>query len=190
MNILYVNGHPYAKSFHSAIQKTYVDGASQRHTVKVLELGKADFDPILRYGYAKRMPDDPFIQNSQELIVWADHIVFAFPLWWGDAPALLKGWVERVFTPGVAYHVHGTSIQQLLKGRTADLLITSRGVRPLYWLFGNHGVSIFLHNIFMLCGLKKRRITTLGGVGLIPRTDNQKRREKFLTKVARRAQRI
>jgi putative NADPH-quinone reductase len=50
----------------------------------VLELGKANFDPILRYGYAKRMPKDTFIERSQELIMWADHIVFAFPIWWGD----------------------------------------------------------------------------------------------------------
>lgn len=186
MNILYVNGHPYDQSFHASIQKTYVKAARQHHVVKVIELGKASFDPVLRFGYAKHMPSDPFIEKSQELVLWADHIVFAFPLWWGDAPALMKGWVERVFTPGVTYGFDGIKIHRLLKGKTADLIITSRGVRPLYRQFGNYGIGIFTRNLFALCGIKKRRVLTLGGIGLVPHTDSLRRRERFLEKVAKR----
>ena len=52
MNILYVNGHPYEKSYNAAIEKSYIDGIDQqKHTVKRLDLGKLEFDPVLRYGY-------------------------------------------------------------------------------------------------------------------------------------------
>ena len=187
MNILYINGHPYAKSLHAAIQEAYVGGVSDKHEVKVLELGKESFDPILRFGYSKRMPEDPFITKSQELINWADHIVFAFPHWWGDAPALMKGWIERVFTPGVTYSMDGLAINKLLKGKTGDLIVTSRGARSIFWLFGDHGISIFTHNIFAVCGIKKRKVLVLDAIGLIPRIDTQKRREKFLKKVTKSA---
>lgn len=188
MNILYINGHPASDgSFHEAIQAIFVDNIADTHVVKSLELGKERFDPVLRFGYKKRMPHDEFIARSQELVKWADHIVFAFPVWWGDAPALMKGWVERVFTPGVTYHVKGFAIDGLLRGASADIIITQRGVRPVAWLFGNHHRGIFIHNLFKLCGIKCRRVIALGGVGLVPLTDNEKRRSRFLERIAKAA---
>ena len=49
------------------------------------------------------MEEDPFILRSQELIQWADHFIFVYPIWWSSMPSLLKGWIDRVFTPGIAY---------------------------------------------------------------------------------------
>mgnify|MGYP003522572249 CR=1 FL=1 len=190
MNILYINGHPYEKSFHSTIQETFVSSVSDANTLKVLELGKAAFDPILRYGYAKRMPKDAFIEQSKELVAWADHIVFAFPIWWGDAPALLRGWIDRVFTPGDTYKFNGFNIDKKLKGKTADLIVTSRALRPIFWVIGVFGVSLFIRNLFLVTGIKKKAVITLGGVGLIPKTDTEARRDAFLRRVARRASRL
>lgn len=188
MNILYINGHPNAESFHTAIQKSYLEGVKEAHNVRVIELGKANFDPILRYGYAKRMPRDPFIEKSQEDLLWADHIVFAFPVWWGDGPALLKGWIDRVMTPGITYNLDGMKIHRLLQGKTADLLVTMRGVRPLAWLFGNHAVNVFTFNVFGLTGIKKKRTLVLDFVGLLPKIDTEKRRARYLKRVRRQAQ--
>ena len=101
MNILYINGHPYAKSFNAAIMNSYVDAIdTKKHTVEVLELGKLSFDPVLRYGYSERMPEDAEIKRSQDLINWADHIVFSYPMWWAMIPSLLSGWIARVSVPG------------------------------------------------------------------------------------------
>lgn len=92
MNILYINGHPYAKSFHAAIRDSYIKAAKEKgHTVKVLNLGELKFDPVLRYGYSERMPQDDDIDESQRLVKWADHLVFASPLWWGTPTSLLMG---------------------------------------------------------------------------------------------------
>lgn len=187
MNILYINGHPDAKSLHSAIEKTYIDAISSEHTVKVLALGKEKFDPVLRFGYGRHMPEDAFITKSQELVFWADHIVFAFPVWWGDAPALLKGWIERVFTPGLTYSFEGIKVAQLLKGKTADVIMTSRGIKPISWIVGNFGLRILVQNLFLLTGIRKKKVIRLGGIGFLPFTDSRKRREAFLKRVARRA---
>ena len=191
MRILYVNGHPDSQSFHAAIQQRYVKGIAQsanaKHEIRVLELGKQHFDPVLRYGYRQSMPEDPEIARAQEFVKWAEHIVFAFPVWWGDAPALMKGWIERVFTPGFAYATHGARVEHLLTCRTVDIIATQGGVRPLAWLYGNHFVGIFRRNLCGFTGMKVRRVLTLGGIGTDGRLDSPKRRDRFLDKVERSA---
>ena len=190
MNILYINGHPDPKSFHAAIEKTYTEAVQAKHDLKVLSLGKESFDPVLRYGYSKRMKEDPFITKSQELILWADHIVFAFPIWWGDAPSLLRGWIERVFTPSFSYKFEGIKVTQLLKGRTSDIIITSRALLPVHWIIGNFAVLILTKNLFGLTGIRKKKVIRLGGIGLLPVTSTEKRRLQFLERVRRRATRM
>ena len=186
MRILYINGHPDPESFHSAIRDAYLAGIDPtRHEVRVLNLGEQSFDPVLRFGYRQRMDADPEIEEAQRLVQWADHLVSAFPVWWGDAPALLKGWIERVFTPGFAYSFAGASIGHLLKGRSAELIVTQRGLRPLAWIFGNHQLGIFRRNLFGLTGIRLRGVLSLGGIGLIPRTDSPDRRARFLVRVRR-----
>lgn len=99
----------------------------------------------------------------------------------------MKGWIERVFTPGVTYNVEGIAIHPLLKNTSADIIATQRGIRPVAWYFGNHHLGILTRNLFVFCGIKKRKIITLGGIGLIPLTNKASRRQKFLEKVVRAA---
>lgn len=187
MNILYINGHPNPESFHAAIEKTYSEAVQSKHTIKVLSLGKETFDPVLRFGYSKRMEEDPFITQSQELVLWADHIIFAFPIWWGDAPSLLRGWIERVFTPSFSYKFEGIKVTRMLKGRTSDIIVTTRSVFPVHWIVGNFGVLILTHNLFGLTGIRKKKVLRLGGIGLLPIFNTEERRKHFLEKVRRRA---
>ena len=74
MKILVINGHPDPESFCQAIFQTIVENIDlNRHELEVINLNEEDFDPVLRYGYRKRMEEDSFILRSQELIHWADH---------------------------------------------------------------------------------------------------------------------
>lgn len=187
MNILYVHSHPYAKSFHAAIRDSYVAAAKKAgHTVEVINLGELSFDPVLRFGYSEYMSPDDAIDRSQQLVKWADHIVFAYPLWWGGPPSLLTGWIARVFTPGFSYHTHGLlTSERLLTGTSADIIITSRTPRFLWPFTGNIGAALLTHNLFVLTGIKKRHIAVLDNMSL--RADTPQRREKFLQKVFRMA---
>ncbi len=187
MNILYVNGHPYAKSFHAAIEKSYLNGIDRtKHSVKKLNLGELEFDPVLRFGYSEHMPEDSAILKSQELIKWADHIVFAYPMWWGMMPSVMSGWIARVFVPGYAYHTKGMiSNDQLLKGRTADIIITARAPR-FSWIYGmNSAQKPLTRNLFIYTGIKKRKMLVLDWMNL--NRDTVERSLKFLAKVERLA---
>ena len=187
MNVLYVNSHPYSKSFHAAIRDSYIESArAHGHTVEVLNLGELSFDPVLRYGYSEFMSQDDEIDRSQELVKWADYIVFAYPLWWGVPPSLMMGWMTRVFSPGFAYHTPSLlKRERFLLGKTADIIITSRAPRILWSVVGNAGATPLTRNLFPLTGIKRRRTIVLDFMNL--KTDTEARRKKFLKKVASRA---
>ena len=183
MNVLYVNGHPYKKSFHAAIADNYIAGLNKtKHTVKRLDLGKLNFDPVLRFGYREFMPEDKDIKRSQNLIKWADHIVFAYPMWWGMMPSLMSGWIARVFVPGHSYRIiNAIRSEHLLAGRTADIIITARAPR-FAWIYGmNSAQKPLTRNLFFYTGIKKRKMLVLDHMTL--KKDTDPRRKKFLVKV-------
>lgn len=69
MKILVINGHPDKESYCQAIFQTIVDNIDlSHHELEVISLNEEDFDPVLRYGYRKRMEEDSFILRSQKLI--------------------------------------------------------------------------------------------------------------------------
>lgn len=186
-NILYINGHPDPESYHAAIRDAYVAGAeSAGHEVHVLNLGEEQFDPVLRYGYRKRMEPDPFIERSQQEIFWADHLVFAYPIWWGQMPSVLSGWEARVFTPGVAFkYTSAFTTDKRMAPRTADAIVTTRSPRAIWGLAGIGGTKLVSHNLFALTGIKLSRKLVLDRVGLAK--DDDTRRARFLERVRNRA---
>ena len=66
-------------------------------------LNEEDFDPSPSLWLPKTDGRDPFILHSQEWIQWADHLIFVYPIWWSSTEPHEKGWINRVFTPGIAY---------------------------------------------------------------------------------------
>lgn len=205
MNILVVSGHPDAQSFSASILKSYLVGlAKTSHAVEVIDLAIAEFDPCLRFGYRERMPEDPFIARSQELLLWADHLVFIYPVWWSSMPSVLKGWIDRVFTPGVAYSsnvrgnfflnfVTGRQFKKLLKGKTAEIIVTSMGPTWWYPLFSglmsvpdSYGVAVLKSAVLNHCGIKTKKIMALGNMRRERNT--LALRTQFLEKVKHRAE--
>lgn len=183
--VLVVNGHPYDKSYVSALFKTFVDNIdTNKFSVKTLELSKMKFDPVLRYGYSERMEADKDIELSQELLGWADHVVFFYPVWWASMPALLKGWLDRVLTPGFAYNVKGLKTIKHLKGRTAQLFLTSDGPAWYERLIPNSPIRLMRRYILGFCGIKVLKSDILG---LMAHANRELARKKFMDKVARAA---
>lgn len=125
--IVIILGHPDPKSFCAGLATTYAKAAvAQGHSLRWLKLGEMKFDPILRHGYRQIQPLEPDLVQAQETLLWADHYVFAYPIWWGSMPALLKGFFDRVFLPGFAFAYRPESVfwDKLLAGRSAQLLVT------------------------------------------------------------------
>jgi putative NADPH-quinone reductase len=69
---------------------------------------------------------EPDLLNAWETIQWADHLVWIHPVWWGGLPALMKGFIDRLFLPGLAYKYRENSLwwDKLLKGKTAHIITT------------------------------------------------------------------
>lgn len=102
MNVLIVLGHPRKASLCGALAKAYEEGALQANAqVKTLILADLDFDPHVRLESPQDQPFEKDLSHVQETITWADHLVFVYPTWWGMMPALLKGFLDRVLTPGL-----------------------------------------------------------------------------------------
>lgn len=202
MNILVINGHPDKESYCQVIFQTIVENIDpKRHELEMINLNEEEFDPVLRYGYRQRMEDDPFILRSQSLIQWADHLIFVYPIWWSSMPSLLKGWIDRVFTPGIAYsannrgsfilnYLRGKQFKKLLKGKTASIYATSMAPTWWYKVFSgpinipdSYGISVLKNAVLNHCGIKTKRVSILGELGREVNTSST--RQKFLQKVAK-----
>jgi len=107
MKVLIVYAHPNHQSFNHAIVESFIKGLSAAgHIYKLVDLYAINFNPCLSGDdfiklMENKIPDD--IRIQQEKVSWADGIVLIHPVWWTGPPAILKGWIDRVFSLGFAY---------------------------------------------------------------------------------------
>lgn len=111
-NILLIQGHPDSSQRHwcHALEDAYLKGASAAgHEIRRIDVAKLDF-PLLRSQLEWELDAlPPALVPAQDAIKWAEHLVLFFPLWLGDMPALLKGFLEQVARPGFAFSRGGES---------------------------------------------------------------------------------
>lgn len=188
MRVLVVAGHPDSQSLCAHLANVYAQAAQQAgHDVEILNLATAEFDPVLRFGYHQHMDEEDCIVRSQELLQWCEHITVIFPVWWAGEPSLLKGWFDRVLTPGKAYrYIPGKSApQRLLTGRTATLIATSHA--PSWYAKWNpaYPLSRIAKHVLGYCGIKVTKRLVFGGIdGKAATKDNINR---FINQVQRAA---
>lgn len=131
MNVLIVFAHPSETSYNAALRNAAVEALLERNVnVKVSDLYKMNFNPVASLkdvAVPKNACDvSEELRIEREKVAKADYIIFQFPMWWTSAPAILKGWFDRVFAAGFAYgpgiYNHGN-----LKGKKAMLSFTTGG---------------------------------------------------------------
>lgn len=111
MRILIVFCHPYEKSNAAGLfECTRQTLRENGHDIQIVDLHQENFDPVLRreewLGYFSE-PDKniDMLKDHVEKLRWAEGMILIYPTWWYGPPAMLKGWLERVFLPGVAFEV-------------------------------------------------------------------------------------
>jgi len=169
-NIAIILGHPdkAAERFCRALALAYKEGAADAgHRVQLIDLAEKSFPWLTsKVDYETALPP-PAIGEAQTIIRSADHLVFVFPLWLGDMPALLKAFLEQTFRPGFAYagETNRGMPEQFLKGKSARIVITMGMPSFVYrFYFGAHGLKVLKRNILAFCGVKPIRDTIIGMV--------------------------
>jgi NAD(P)H dehydrogenase (quinone) len=165
MNITVILAHPDDKSFNHAISKTAVSRLKLNgHCVSFHDLYKENFDPLITTGEIPSDAEIPVeIKGHCNEIANADGIIIIHPNWWGQPPAILKGWVDRVIRPGVAYRFlegdggEGVPVG-LLKARFAIVFNTANTLPERECkVFGDPLELIWKNCIFGLCGISDFR---------------------------------
>jgi len=166
--ILIIQGNPNVNSLCDSIAERYKLGAEKSNAeVKLFRLTDMKFDPILKEGYKKEVLLEEDLQTAQYNIKWADHLVFVYPTWWGTVPALLKGFIDRVFLPGFAFKYRKGSPwwDKFLTGKSARLLVTMDTPVWYYkWFYGSPGHNAMKKNTLEFCGVKPVKISSFGPV--------------------------
>lgn len=166
--VLVLDGHPDGTSLVSALAEAAAEGARAHGAeVRLLKLSAMAFDPNLALGYKQRMDHEPDLQRFLDDLRWCDTFVLLHPLWWGAAPAKLKGLFDRVFLPGIAFAYEGDGHfpKKLLEGRTARVLITADTPPWYLWLgYRNGWPNVLRRQILDFVGLKVTRLRVVGTI--------------------------
>jgi NAD(P)H dehydrogenase (quinone) len=130
-HVLIVLAHPNPESFNHAISKTIEERLIKKgHVVKVRDLYKLGFNPVLSIEEWKRYesqtgetPED--VKAEQAEIQWANHLILIYPTWWWSPPAIMKGYLDRVFTPVFAFEADVAGIRGKLKDKQVSIIQTT-----------------------------------------------------------------
>ncbi|UIR57290.1 NAD(P)H-dependent oxidoreductase [Sphingobacterium sp. SRCM116780] len=181
--IAIINGHPNRNSFNSGLANAYKNGAVETGaSIKEINISELDFNPNLQFGYQARMVLEPDLMEAWEIIKWADHLLWIHPIWWGGLPAITKGFIDRLFLPGLAFKYRPNSVfwDKLLLGKTAHIISTLDQPSWYYRIFyGQPSVNQLKKTVLQFCGVSPVRVTYIA----IIKSSNERQRSKWLDKV-------
>jgi len=183
--VLIIQGHPDPAGGHygHALADAYTEAAmAAGHEVAHIAVARLGFPWLKGEDEFEKGEPPPAIQESQGAIEAADHLVFIYPLWLGDMPAILKAFLEQVFRPGFVTDPEkeaGTFGGRRLKGKSARLIVTM-GMPVFFYrlVYRAHSLKSFRRNILRFCGFKPVR-TTLISISM----GGEKAREKWLQRM-------
>ena len=187
MNTLIVYAHPNPKSFNASVLKTVTDNLSENHFVQLIDLYADNFDPVLRFDEdhpRRSLTEDPATQKYRDLVTWAEQFIFIFPIWWSGMPAIMKGFIDRVFVAGFAYHNTKTGLEGHLSGKA--WIITTHNTPAFITPFAQDYGKVLKGQILKSCGIRPVKINQLTGIEKI----NDQERQKKLAKIAQTAKKI
>jgi NAD(P)H dehydrogenase (quinone) len=196
MRALVVHADPSPDSLSAALFATATTTLRRRgHEVAALDLYAEHFAPAMSADERRAYHTDTPIVSGQvarhaALVRWADALVFVYPTWWAGPPAVLKGWLERVLVPGVAFHLdHRTNkvVSDLRHVRALVGISTYRSTWASVRLVHDSGRRILLRALRMLCA---RTCRTMWLALYSVDTATSAQRDAFAARVERRLGRL
>lgn len=183
--ILIVQGHPDVGRVHMCrtLAHAYAEGAKAAgHDVELVEPARLVFPLLSSAAEWRHGTPPPRLVAAQESIRRANHLVLLYPLWLGDMPAVLKGFLEQVVRPGFAIAAPNGRLfgDGLLRGRSARLVVSTPMAAPLYrWVHGAHSIKLMRRSILGPAGIAPMRTTVVGGAGRMNEAEIERWRERL-----------
>ena len=165
MRCLVIDGYPDSGRLVTALLDGYVAALPGGTEIDRFAVRDLAFDPVLHRGYAEDQPLEPDLRRLADAVLACDHLVLAFPMWWGAEPAPLKGLLDRLLLPGWAfrYHRDDPMWDRLLAGRSADLIVTMD--TPPWYLrlaYGDAVIKRWKRQVLGFTGFKPVRVFRFG----------------------------
>lgn len=194
MKVVIVFNHPYEGSYCNSILHSVSRGLEKaKHQVDIINLDTEGFNPVMTSedlnAFRNKKPIDPKVLEYKTRLEKADHAIFIFPIWWELMPALMKGFIDKVIFPGVAYDYINLSNTQMkplmtkIKGITVITTMNTPGI--LYRIvFGNAIQKALMVGTFWKLGYKNRKWISFNMV----KQATGERRKIWLAKLEKRIQ--
>ncbi|WP_103104967.1 NAD(P)H-dependent oxidoreductase [Brevibacillus reuszeri] len=183
MKLLVIYTHPNHKSLSYSFLEKVIKGSQENpiiEDIQVLDLYEEGFNPLLVFNEEKRRRDmhrDPALEKYRSQIMWADKLVFVYPIWWGRPPAMLMGYIDQMFAANFAYKDNGGLLPEgLLKGKSVVCISSMMGPThyPLFFLNNAHKI-LMKRAVFQYVGMKKVKFFEFGNM----ESPNGKQAEKL-----------
>lgn len=193
MRVLVVYCHPVSESFCAAVRDTALEALRARgDDVRLTDLYSEGFDPVLSADERLNMdgpPTDPRLAPHIDNLRWAQAILFVYPTWWYGLPAMLKGWLDRVWWTDVAFELPPDGrIVPLMRHISKIAVVTTCGApRWLSMLIGQPGKKTILRGIRALCA---KRCRTMFLAHYLMDASTLESRTRFLAKVRTKVERF
>lgn len=159
MKVLIIYTHPSPASFCHALTEVFAKGLKKsKHEFEVLDLYKAGFNPVLSETEVRAHSGDEVsaeIKSYQDKIRWAETLVFIFPTYWFRGPAMLEGFIDRVFTAGFAFKYVKSMPKGLLPDKKAVVIQTYGGPGFYYRLLMAMIPWRRFRAVLRFCGIKR-----------------------------------
>ncbi|WP_367867612.1 NAD(P)H-dependent oxidoreductase [Pedobacter sp. WC2423] len=176
--ILVINGHPNKESFNAVIAQSYIKSALEAGSeVRYIEIGALDFNPNLQFGYHQRMELEPDLVKALADIQWSEHQVWIHPLWWLGMPAIMKGFFDRAFLPGITFKSNKEGATEgLLQGRTGRIITTAGDLSlDIYEdIYASSGLVQLKRGILEYCGISSIQDSFIGPLYELNEHDRRK----------------
>lgn len=189
MKVVVVFNHPYEGSYCNAILNSVTRGLKQsNHEVDIINLDKDEFNPVMTAqdlkAFRDKHPIDPRVIEYKNRLEQADHVVFIFPIWWELMPAMMKGFIDKVIFPGVAYdYVNGSNTRMkplLVNIKGVTVITTMNTPRILYRIILDNPIQkALMVGTFWKLGYKNRKWISLNMVKQV----SIEKRKSWLNKI-------
>lgn len=187
LDTLIIYAHPYDKSFNHAILKKVEDSLTQRgQEFQTIDLYKDNFNPSYTTEelalFKEGKTTDPLVAQYQKSLTAANEVIFIFPIWWNDTPAIIKGFIDKVMKKRFAYDVGKTGlIGHLTHIKKATVLTTSTSPTWYLKLFcGNAIKRVFINATLKQLGIKTVNWLNMGNID----NSTTQQRQNFLERIS------